>query len=172
VEVLLKALTLLPPRSGGPDLWIVGDGEHRGALEAVAANLGLGARVRFLGRRPAGEIRWALQRTHALVVPSIYEGMPLVVLEAMAAGRPVVASAVSGIPEVVRDGETGWLVPPEDPAALASALAALAADPAEGERRGREGRRRFELDHRPEKVAAIWEDTVTRPLERTVGERG
>ncbi len=70
------------------------------------------------------------------MVPSIYEGMPLVVLEAMAAGVPVVASRVSGIPEVVVDGETGWLVPAEDPPALASALAHALADPAERARRG------------------------------------
>ena len=67
---------------------------------------------------------------------------------------------------MVRDGETGWLVPPEDPEALAAAIRAVAADEDEVERRGRESRRRFELEYRPERIAAIWEDAVTRPVER------
>jgi glycosyltransferase involved in cell wall biosynthesis len=87
--------------------------------------------------------------------------MPLVVLEAMAAGIPVVASRVSGIPEVV-DDETGWLVPAEDPAALAAALAAVRADPAEAKRRGEAGRRRVAERYRPEVVARQWLEIVAR----------
>jgi glycosyltransferase involved in cell wall biosynthesis len=82
--------------------------------------------------------------------------MPLVVLEAMAAGLPVVASRVSGIPEVVLDGETGWLVPPEDPGALAAALAALLADADEGRRRGAAGRQRVDERFRPQGAAERW----------------
>ena len=135
---------------------MAGEGEHRSALEAAARDLGVAQRVRFLGRRSAGEVRWLLARASALVVPSIYEGMPLVVLEAMDAGVPVIASAVSGIPEVVLDGETGWLVPPEDPAALARSIAALARDPAEARRRGEAGRRRVAERYRPSHAAAAW----------------
>ncbi|KAB2958482.1 MAG: glycosyltransferase [Thermoanaerobaculia bacterium] len=140
VEVLLEALA-----AGGEDrLWIAGDGEHRARLEARADELGLRAsgRVRFLGRASRGEVRDLLSRARALVVPSTYEGMPLVVLEAMEAGVPVVASRVSGIPEVVIDGETGWLVPCEDP------------------RRGAAGRQRVELLYRPAVAAATWERLV------------
>jgi glycosyltransferase involved in cell wall biosynthesis len=158
VEVLLEALA-----AGGEDrLWIAGDGEHRARLEARADELGLRAsgRVRFLGRASRGEVRDLLSRARALVVPSTYEGMPLVVLEAMEAGVPVVASRVSGIPEVVIDGETGWLVPCEDPSALAAALADLAADPASGARRGAAGRQRVELLYRPAVAAATWERLV------------
>ena len=86
--------------------------------------------------------------------------MPLVILEAMSAGLPVIASRVSGIPEVVVDGETGWLVPPEDPSALVAALSAAHGDPAEATRRGGNGRRRFELSYRPEKIAALWESEI------------
>ena len=154
VEVLLEALAALAePR---PRLLVAGDGEHEAALAARAAELGLGGSVVFLGRTSAGEVRALLAHARALVVPSIYEGMPLVVLEAMAAALPVVASAVSGIPEVVVDGDTGWLVPPEDPAALAAALAAALDDPAEAVRRGAAGRWRVEARYRPADAARLW----------------
>jgi glycosyltransferase involved in cell wall biosynthesis len=146
-----------PPDGSVPRLLVAGDGEHRGALEAAAAGL---AGVQFLGRCDASRIRRLLGGAAALVVPSTYEGMPLVVLEAMAAGVPVVASRVSGIPEVVVDGETGWLVPPEDPAALALALAEVLADAGEARRRGEAGRRRVEERFRPLHAAAAWERAV------------
>ncbi len=160
VEVLLEALARPLLAERGARLLVAGEGEHRARLERRTRELGLGGRVRFLGRRGAGEVRRLLAGARALVVPSIYEGMPLVVLEAMEAGRPVVASAVSGIPEVVLDGETGWLVPPEDPAALATALAAALADPEEAARRGAAGRRRLEADFRPAAAARVWLEEV------------
>ncbi|HEY7215255.1 MAG TPA: glycosyltransferase family 4 protein, partial [Thermoanaerobaculia bacterium] len=110
VEVLLEALAELRRRIPDAGLRIAGDGEHRGRLECRTADLGLEGAVSFLGTCDAGRVRRLLRGAAALVVPSIYEGMPLVVLEAMEAGVPVVASRVSGIPEVVVDGETGWLV--------------------------------------------------------------
>lgn len=158
VEVLLDALRGLP--EDGPPLWVAGDGEHRARLEALVGKWGLGERVRFLGRCDAATVRALLLGCRALVVPSTYEGMPLVVLEAMEAARPVVASAVSGIPEVVRDGVTGWLVPPEDPGALALALAEAAIDPEEARRRGLAGLRRLEERYRPRHAAAAWENAV------------
>ncbi len=156
VEVLLEALRALRDRQLEIRLLIAGDGEHRAALERRAAELELGAAVRFLGRCDASRVRGLLRGARALFVPSIYEGMPLVVLEAMEAGVPVIASAVSGIPEVVEDGETGWLVPPEAPDALADALAAVLADPAEASRRGAAGRRRVDERFRPAHAAAAW----------------
>jgi glycosyltransferase involved in cell wall biosynthesis len=162
VEVLLHALDVLrrqgtPP----PPLVVAGDGEHRIALAATAARLGLdGAAVRFLGRTDAAGVRALLAAARALVVPSTYEGMPLVVLEAMEAGVPVVASRVSGIPEVVVDGETGWLVPPEEPAALAAALAEVTGDGEEAARRGAVGRRRVEERYRPRHAAERWLEEI------------
>ncbi|MFL6292708.1 MAG: glycosyltransferase family 4 protein [Thermoanaerobaculia bacterium] len=147
VEVLLEAL---PP---GARLLIAGDGEHRAALESKPG-------VKFLGRQDAGRVRGLLRGAAALVVPSIYEGMPLVVLEAMAAGVPVVASRVSGIPEVVEDGVTGWLVPPEDPEALAAALAEVLEHPDEARRRGEAGRRRVDERFRPMNAVAAWKRAV------------
>jgi glycosyltransferase involved in cell wall biosynthesis len=152
VEVLLEAMKTLPAAR----LLIAGDGEHRAPLERRAAELELGSAIRFLGRCDAARVRGLLCGARALVVPSIYEGMPLVVLETMEAGVPVIASAVSGIPEVVEDGGTGWLVPPEDPEALAGALAEALADPAEAARRGAAGRRRVDQRFRPAHAAAAW----------------
>jgi glycosyltransferase involved in cell wall biosynthesis len=158
VEVLLEALRDL--RHPSVRLRIAGDGEHRERLERRAAELELGEAVVFLGSCDAGRVRRLLAGAAALVVPSIYEGMPLVVLEAMAAGVPVVASAVSGIPEVVVDGETGWLVPPENPQALAAALDEVLTGPAEARRRGEAGRRRVDERFRPSVAAARWREVV------------
>jgi glycosyltransferase involved in cell wall biosynthesis len=156
VEVLLAALARLRHDGVRARLLIAGDGEHREALERRVAELSLGEQVQFIGRASAGRVHALMGGAAGLVVPSIYEGMPLVVLEAMEEGLPVVASAVSGIPEVVRGGETGWLVPAEDPAALAAALGELLADPAERQRRGAAGRRRVEELYRPATVARRW----------------
>jgi len=156
VEVLLEALREIPSAR----LRIAGDGEHRGSLERRVKELELGKAVTFLGNCDAGRVRRLLAGASALVVPSIYEGMPLVVLEAMAAGVPVVASAVSGIPEVVVDGETGWLVPREDPRALGRALEDVLARPQEARRRGEAGRRRVDECFRPSMAAALWRKAV------------
>ena len=154
VDVLLAAMPELRRRQPSARLLIAGDGEHRAALERHAAALALGESVTFLGRVGAPRVRELLRGAAALVVPSIYEGMPLVVLEAMEAAVPVVASRVAGIPEVVEDGRTGWLVPPEDPPRLAAALAAVLGDPAEARRRGAAGRQRLDRHFRP--VHAVW----------------
>jgi len=167
VEVLMRALSLLDDPTHTP-LWIAGDGEHRAALEQTARRFGLEHRARFLGLCDGGQVRWLLARASALVVPSIYEGMPLVILEAMAEGLPVIASRVSGIPEVVEDGTTGWLVPAEDPPALARALAEALRPDGERQRRGAEGRSRLEQRFRPAAAAEIWERAVAAALgERT-----
>jgi glycosyltransferase involved in cell wall biosynthesis len=160
VEVLLEALKDLRVLHPAVRLRIAGDGEHRERLERSKSGLDLGEAVVFLGSCDAGRVRRLLAGAAALVVPSIYEGMPLVVLEAMAAGVPVVASAVSGIPEVVVDGETGWLVPPENPKALAAALDEVLTGPAEARRRGEAGRRRVDERFRPSVAAARWREVV------------
>ncbi len=156
VEVLLEALRELRHRIPRTALRIAGDGEHRVRLERRTAELGLETAVSFLGTCEAGRVRNLLRGATALVVPSIYEGMPLVVLEAMEAGVPVVASRVSGIPEVVVDGETGWLVRPEDPEDLAGALLEALTDREEARRRGEAGRRRVAERYRAGVVAAAW----------------
>jgi glycosyltransferase involved in cell wall biosynthesis len=160
VDVLLAAMPEVLRRHPAARLLIAGDGEHRAALERAAAALALGEAVSFLGRADAMRVRRLLRGAAALVVPSIYEGMPLVVLEAMEASVPVVASRVSGIPEVVEDGRTGWLVPPEEPASLAAALAAALDDPAAAARRGAAGRRLLAERFRPVHAARCWRRAV------------
>jgi glycosyltransferase involved in cell wall biosynthesis len=113
---LLDAAAAVPHASFA----IAGDGPDRAALEERAASLGLGDRVRFLGHRH--DVPALLAASDLFALPSMYEGLPLAVLEAMAAGVPVIATAAGGTGEVVRDGETGTLVPPADPSALAAAI--------------------------------------------------
>ncbi|MCP4202996.1 MAG: glycosyltransferase family 4 protein [bacterium] len=160
VEVALHAVSLLESSGFEARLLVVGDGEHRLRLERVSRELGLEDRVQFLGRRSREEVQALMDSSTVLVVPSLYEGMPLVIVEAMQRGLAVAASAVSGIPEVVLDGETGWLVPCEDPVALARALEDALGDPTEARRRGAAGRERLERDYRPEQVASLWEEAV------------
>jgi glycosyltransferase involved in cell wall biosynthesis len=122
-DVLLHALSALPDAA----LVLVGDGPERWALEALASSLGLDERVCFAGWQ--AEPRRYLTTFDVLALPSRFEGFPLAVVEAMLAELPVVASAVGSVPEAVREGETGLLVPPDDPARLAAALRGLLAEP-------------------------------------------
>lgn len=105
------------------DLAIAGEGPMAPALRRLASELGITHRVRFLGRLTHREVGEAMSRAHALVLPSSHEGMPIVVVEALASGTPVVASAVGGIPELVRDDGLGILVEPDSQTALEKALA-------------------------------------------------
>jgi glycosyltransferase involved in cell wall biosynthesis len=139
---LVRAVALLEP--GSVRLRIAGDGPDRAALAGEIEHLGLGEMVELLGTRT--DVAELLAAAHVFVLSSDSEGLPMSVLEAMAAGVPVVATAVGGIPELVADGETGRLVPPRDPAALAAALAAVSADPELRERMGDDGRARAERE--------------------------
>jgi glycosyltransferase involved in cell wall biosynthesis len=102
---------------------VAGDGPERAALERRAAELGLDSRVRFLGSVPRERVLRLFRAADASVLPSAWENFPHTVVEALAVGCPVIATAVGGVPEVVRDGENGLLVPPRDPAALRAAIA-------------------------------------------------
>jgi glycosyltransferase involved in cell wall biosynthesis len=139
VDVLIAALAQ-PALRAPYTLWVAGDGPERAALEVDAAKRGLADRVRFLGRRD--DVPNLLEACDVFVLPSRLEGLGVAALEAMARGRPVVASAVGGLAETVVSDETGLLVPPEDPAALAAALARLIQDPELARRLGAAGAKR------------------------------
>src|SRR5262249_61999817 len=130
-----------------------GDGRWRGALAAQAVRLGLEPLVVIARPVPQEEVARQMQACHALVMPcrqdrvGNMDGIPTVFMEAMATGRPVVSCPVSGVPELVRDGETGLLVPPDDPAALADAVASLARNDELRLRLGRHARALVERPH-------------------------
>lgn len=133
MDVLLRALPQVVKRFPGVRVRIAGDGDLRDRLMALSRRLGLDEYVAFLGfRRDVPEL---MAQADLMVMPSRWEGLPIALLEAVAAGLPVVASAVAGIPEVIADGETGWLVQPDDPEALAAAISEALLDPAEARRR-------------------------------------
>ncbi|MBI3780859.1 MAG: glycosyltransferase [candidate division NC10 bacterium] len=119
---------------------LIGEGPLRGELMALAKGLELESDVLFLGSRP--DVPRLLALMDVVVLPSLEEGFPNAVLEAMAARKPVVASRVGGVPEAVVHGETGILVPPKDPAALAEAIRWLLEHPVEAARFGEAGRHR------------------------------
>ncbi|MGY1745226.1 glycosyltransferase [Blastococcus sp. SYSU D00695] len=163
-DVLLRAAARVPALH----VVLVGEGPERPALERLAAELGIGGRVRMPGwSEPAtGHLR----SFDALAVPSRQEGLPLVLLEAMLAGTPVVASAVGGIPDAVADGHSALLVPPEAPDALADALRRLVADPGLRDRlvagAGARARRDFTVSAMARRYEELYDD-VLRPRGRT-----
>src|SRR5262249_7217807 len=127
---------------------LAGDGTERAALEERARRRGSADRVRFLGATERPRVIGLLRGAAAVACPSRFEGLPLVCVEAFAAGRPVVASGVNGIPEPARDGDTALPVPPDDCAALASALGRLLDRPEEAARLAARGRALVERDYR------------------------
>jgi glycosyltransferase involved in cell wall biosynthesis len=151
---LLTAISLLPGAvRAGLVTVIAGDGPERDALEKIAAELGLASQVRFLGDHPDP---WSLYQVADLVVlPSIgQEDLPIVLIEAMAAGRPVVATEVAGAVELVDDGATGLLVPPGRPDALARAIGGLLADPGRRAAMGAAAVARYQATYTPDRVTA------------------
>lgn len=146
---LVEALALLAARDVPCTLVLAGDGPMRPAIEQLAERLGVSSRVRLLGE--AERVADVLELTDIFVLPSLVEGMPLALLEAMRVGRAVVATRVGGVPELVRDGDNGVLVEPADAEALADAIAALAADPARRDHLGDRARATVERDYTEER---------------------
>jgi len=138
--LLVEAFALAVREHPEMELWLVGDGPLRAAVEAAVTELDLEAKTSFLGLR--ADVPQLMASSDALVLSSGWEGLPLTVLEAMAAGKPVVATAVGGVPELVEDGATGILVPPGDAKALAQGLLRLAQDPDLRRRMGRAAQKR------------------------------
>ena len=161
VDVLLEALALLAARGSSPTLWIAGEGEEREGLERSVREQRL-AHVRFLGRREdAGEL---LAACDALVLPARREGLGVAALQAMAAGRAVIGSAVGGLAEAVVDRECGLLVPAEDPARLAAAIEELYKDPALRTRLAAAGRVRVSQGYLATQMVAAYDELYRRVL--------
>ena len=153
--VLMAALAELA-RAGVPfEMTLVGDGEMRAEVEAAISAGRLGGQVRITGWADGDAVRRALDEARALILPSFAEGLPVVLMEALARGRPCVSTFVAGIPELVEPGENGWLVPAGAVGPLAAAIrAVLAAPPAELARMGEHGRKRVRAMHDIDRIAA------------------
>ena len=163
--MLLEALA-----DGGPvldriRLELVGEGPLRGRLEELARRLGIGARVSFRGGLTEPQVAAALDAADLFVLPSVVaangqmEGVPVALMEALACGLPTVASRLSGVPELVRDGETGVLAEPGDVGSLREALRVAITDPVAARRRAEAGRRlvesEFDLQRSAGRLAAL-----------------
>jgi glycosyltransferase involved in cell wall biosynthesis len=153
IDVLLGALSLL--RSQDVSLVIVGIGEQETKLRILAGRLNLESRVHFVGYRR--DVPKLLRAFDIYVHPARFEGMPNAVLEAMAAARPIVASSIDGIRELIEDGVHGWLVPPGDPVGLAKAIEEAFNDPKEACRRSLLARRRVIEKFSIDSMVVAWE---------------
>ena len=149
-DLLVRALPALAAQIPSARVLLVGDGGERAALAAIAASLGVTERLRMTGE--IFDVTAPLAAADVLAVPSRNEGMGRVIVEAMALGIPVVATAVGGIPDVVTDGECGRLVAPDDVEALAAALLEL----------GRDGALRAKLGEAAEARAESFSTAVAR----------
>lgn len=130
IEYLIRAVGALRRDFPALRLEIAGSGPRQRILEQVVAQAGLGGQVVFLGW--IDDLATVLPRWDVFVMPSLEEGFPIAALDAMASGLPVVASAVGGVPELIEDGKSGWLVPPRDVEALTSRLRVMLANPESG----------------------------------------
>ncbi len=161
--VLLEAFA---KTAGDAELVLVGDGPLRGEIEARIKALGIEDRVRITGWVSSADVRAEIMSGTALVQPSFQEGLPVVIMEAMAVGRPVISTYVAGIPELVRPDETGWLVPASDVPALTEAMdATIAATPEElgamGEASIARVRSRHSIDDEAVRLARLFSGTET-----------
>ena len=146
--LLIQAAQMLARQNVKFELVLIGDGAMRPRIEAAIAQSGLGESVRLLGWQSNQEVRRQILLSRALVLPSLAEGLPVVLMEALALRRPVIATSVAGIPERVEDGQCGYLVGPGDVPALAQAMIRmLGLDAGELDRMGRLGAQKVAANH-------------------------
>jgi glycosyltransferase involved in cell wall biosynthesis len=156
IDILLRTVALI--NNVDFSLVIFGIGEEDAALRALAVKLGLESRVHFVGYRR--DLPVLLGALDLYVHPARFEGMPNAVLEAMAAACSIVATAVDGSRELIEDGKHGWLVPPDDPKALATAIRSALGDLNEARRRGVVARQRVAEHFSVEKMISRWEQVL------------
>ena len=173
-DLLIRAVARLRNAGQPACLWIAGNGDDHAALTRLVAELGAGEFVRLMGHVP--DPRALYQAADVFALSSIREGLPNVVLEAMALQTPVLATRVAGVPKLVTDGHDGLLVAPGDEAALASALNRLLGDANLRQRLVAAGRAtveaRFSFTRRMEKVVAVYDEVLGRPCRDFPGLQG
>ena len=140
VDVIITALGIAKNRGVKLNLVVAGDGPDRESLVQLARQQAVSGQVLFLGNRSHEEVLRLMKSCLVFVLASRAEGMPLVIAEAMACGKAVIGSNVDGVPEIVQDGNTGVLVPPDDPKSLADALIRLSSDSALRDALSRQGK--------------------------------
>jgi len=157
-EAAVRALARLVGEGRNVWLLLAGDGELRGMLEKLAREQGVGERVVFAGMR--NDVPEILALSDCYIMPSVYEGTSLALLEAMAAGKPVVASRIPGIMHVVHHEENGLLAPPRDDAALAGCMARILDEPGLARRLARRGRRtvveKYDIENMVDAYVELW----------------
>ncbi len=146
VAVLLNSIADLAPKHPDLRLTLIGDGPERAGLETLSRNLGLQEQVTFAGARTQAEVAGTLKSADLFVLPSFAEGVPVVLMEAMASGLPVITTRIAGIPELVEDGVSGHLVPPGNQDELTKSIRVLLADPDARAAMGQAGRARIEAE--------------------------
>ena len=154
-------------------LVLVGDGELRAPIEALIAKLNLQERVEITGWASGAEVQQQILAARAMVLPSFAEGLPVVIMEALALGRPVISTYVAGIPELVEPGVCGWLVPPGSVEALTGAMRTALQLPAQQlEEMGKEGAERVAKQHdatiESSKLAALFQATIEKSQKRAI----
>jgi glycosyltransferase involved in cell wall biosynthesis len=161
---VVDAVAVLKARGVHATCVFVGDGPLRSAVQARARSAGVDDRIEFMGQQPPEDVAALLDGAGVFVLASLWEGMPVSVMEAMSMGLPVVATDVPGIQELVVQGETGWLVPSRNPEQLADGLMSALANPEKARRMGQAGRVRvekiFSLDRMIDRHAATYRSLV------------
>jgi glycosyltransferase involved in cell wall biosynthesis len=164
-EVLIRAVAALAPEFPALALEIIGEGPERSRLEILTRQLNIGERVRFLGRKSRREVVEAMRRCTVFALPSRYEGLGCVYLEAMAVGKPVIGCRGQGIAEIIQQGSNGFLVGPDNEKELTLALGMLLRDERKRKSLGTAARDtildRFTLAHQAETLARIYRECVT-----------
>jgi glycosyltransferase involved in cell wall biosynthesis len=160
LDILLEAVALLVSSGYDPSLTLVGDGPERPALERLARRLGIRQRVNFLGHVPQDALVPFYRGCDVFVLPTRYEGLGRVLVEAALAGAPIVTTTIGPPAEAVMPGKTALMVPPDDPKALAGAIGALLDQPrmaqAMGERGRQFARQQFDYEKMMDAVVALW----------------
>jgi teichuronic acid biosynthesis glycosyltransferase TuaC len=163
-ELLLRSLAAIAPSHPQVQCRIIGDGPERTRLQELARELRIEERIHFLGRRPRSEVAKAMSECALFALPSWYEGLGCVYLEAMSAERPVIACRGQGIEEVIRHQENGWLIDPQNLSDLTTALHALLSDQPLRENLGRNGRQTilqgYTLAHQARQLLSIYRECL------------
>ena len=160
VKYLIKAMELIVKKNENAKLMLVGDGEEREELESLVEEFGLKERVKFVGRVQNEEIPQYMAASDVLVLPSLSEGFPVTILEAMASGLSIVATKVGGLPEIVKDGENGFLVEPNNYGQIAEKVILLLEDEElryKISKNNKERTKRYSWGHAVDKLEEIYQ---------------